>query len=285
MKFLLLVLCTLFVLVSPSWSQSYPSPVGYVNDFASLYSSSFRTSLNTQLQQLDTNSSIQFVVVTIKSLEGVSIEEYSLNLFEQWAVGQKGKDNGLLLLISQDDRKLRFEVGYGLEGTITDGTAGSIIRNEITPAFKNGDYEAGTQAGVNRVFQLLGQSASATPSPPASPNLPFSPDTLPFIFIFLVYFISYMARTREFLAGGIVGFLVGLIFITAIWGIALGLIGLILDFILSRNYKNRHSLGLPTDFWRSTGGFRSGGGWGSGGGGGFSGGGGRSGGGGASGGW
>jgi uncharacterized protein len=274
-----------FVFVTPLLAQNYPTATGYVNDFASLYSADFRQSLNSQLVALDKQTTVQFVVVTVNNLEGISIEEYANELFKQWTIGQKGKDNGLLLLISKEDRQLRFEVGYGLEGSITDGTAGSIIRNDITPSFKEGDYEAGTQAGVNQIFSRLDFNSGLPTPTPTVPKLPFSTNALVYAFIFFIYLISYMARSREFFAGGVVGFIVGLIFTTLTGAAILALVGFLLDFILSRNYKQTAASGKPTDFFSTFGGFKSGGGWGGGGGGGFSGGGGRSGGGGASGGW
>lgn len=271
-------------MVVPVYGVNYPSPVGYVNDFASLYSESFRQNLNSQLQELDTKTSTQFVVVTVKNLESISIEEYANQLFSKWAIGQKNENNGLLLLISKEDRKLRFEIGYGLEGQITDGTAGQIIRNDISPRFKEGDYEAGTSSGVTRIFQLLNYSSSTvTPPPVPKTKLPQIFDALPILLVIFVYLSAFLARTREYYAGGVIGFIVGLIFTTLGWAAIISLIGFILDYLLSKNYKTNLASGQPTDFFKSFGGFKGGGGWG--GGGGFSGGGGRSGGGGASGGW
>jgi uncharacterized protein len=276
----------LCLFLAPALAVSYPQPVGYVNDFAGLYSSSFVSSLNQELKDLDQKTTVQFVVVTVANLGGDTVENYAVNLFKAWAIGQKSKDNGLLLLISKEDRKLRFEVGYGLEGQITDGTAGEIIRTDITPAFKSGNYEAGTAAGVNRIFQLLNFSASISPPPSGIPiNLPFNFDMFWVYALLFVYFMSYMARTREFLAGGVVGFIVGLLFFTLGTAAVFALIGFLLDFILSRNYRANSLSGRPTDFFNTFGGFKGGGGWGGGGGGGFSGGGGSSGGGGASGSW
>jgi uncharacterized protein len=260
-----------FVFASPLFAVSYPQPTGYVNDYASLYTADFRQSLNSQLESLDKQTTVQFVVVTVNSLEGEPIENYAVNLFKSWAIGQKGKDNGLLLLISKEDRQLRFEVGYGLEGAITDGTAGSIIRNDITPSFKEGDYEAGTQVGVNQIFSRLDFNSGLPTPTPSVPKLPFSTNALVYAFIFFIYFISYMARSREFFAGGVVGFIVGLIFTTLTGAAILALIGFLLDFILSRNYKQISASGKPTDFFSTFGGFKGGGG--------------RSGGGGASSGW
>jgi len=103
-------------------------------------------------------------VLTVPTLEGVSIEEYAVTVFNTWKLGQKGKDNGVLLIVAPKDRKLRIEVGYGLEGTMTDGIAGSIIRNAITPFFKNNDYDRGIDEGVRAIINVLegGQAPAET---------------------------------------------------------------------------------------------------------------------------
>ncbi|MFA6250589.1 MAG: TPM domain-containing protein [Candidatus Shapirobacteria bacterium] len=281
---LLLFLFFLAVSVLPVLAQKLPDYSNYVNDFADVYSPQFELDLNQQLSSLEASTSSQVAVVTIKSLEGLSIEEYAVKLFEKWGIGQKGQDNGLLLLIAPDDREVRFEVGYGLEPIITDGRAGEIIRNIIFPEFKKGDYQAGTQAAINQVKIYLAPGAP-TPAPSSSVDLG---QALPIILIILfsglpIYLLAYLSRSKEFFTGGVAGLILGLVVSGVLLGLGLGIFGLLLDFILSRNYKNLKSQKLPTNFWGSRGGFWSGG---RSGGGGFSGfGGGRSGGGGASGKW
>ena len=277
--FLFLAIFFLLYLVTPSRATNYPKSVGYVNDFANLFSSDFRTRLESQLQQLNSDTTNQLVVVTVDNLEGIPLEEYTNTLFTQWGIGQKGKDNGLLLLIAKQERQIRIEVGYGLESVITDGRAGEIIRQSITPAFKRSDFQGGTQAGVD---SLIAYVTGNTPTEGTSQNSNTSPDfgfLIPLI-VFVVYLFSFFARTREVVLGAIVGALLGFIAGGLFWAIICGIIGLILDLILSRNYKKYQSSGLPTGFWSSRGGFFSSGGgkgWGGGFGGGSSGGGGASG--------
>ena len=115
-----------------------PHATGYVNDRAGLLSPSTRLKLEHFLEKFEKSDSTQIAVLTIPSLEGESLEEYSLKVAEQWGIGQKGKDNGALLLIAKAERKVRIEVGYGLEGRLTDLLAGRIIDYEITPRFKQG---------------------------------------------------------------------------------------------------------------------------------------------------
>ena len=257
---------------------NFPKPIGLVNDFAFLFSQNFRSRLELQLSDLKTKTTVEFAVVTINSLENLTVEEYSNQLFKTWGIGQKGKDNGLLLLISKDDKKIRFETGYGLEGTLSDGRLGEIIRSQITPEFKKEDYETGVLNAVNTVSQYLIDPGSIPKSSPNNNNFAdFQAAFFFFSFIF-IYLLSYISRSKEFFTGGAVGAVLGLIAGRWFFAIGFGIFGLILDYLISKNYKNLVANGKPTGFWSSRGGFGGGGGFG-----GF--GGGRSGGGGASGGW
>jgi len=150
-QFVLAIIIALGVLFVPPKILAYSSPgspTGYVNDFAGILSSDTKKTLETKLSSLDASTSAQLSVVTIKSLDGDTIENYAEKLFKEWGIGQKGKDNGVLLLVAVDDHKLRIEVGYGLEGALTDAESSNIIRNTITPEFKKGDYNKGITNGV-----------------------------------------------------------------------------------------------------------------------------------------
>lgn len=281
-KLLFLVLWLVICLLARSvLALDIPQPVGYVNDFAGMLSVSFRQNLEIQLANFDKGTTNQIVVVTIDSLEDNSLEEYAVKLFEEWKIGQKDKDNGLLLLIVKDDRKIRIEVGYGLEPIITDGRAGRIIREQISPEFKKGNYEQGIQAAVEKIEQYLKQGEPAPPEiiqEKSQANL----GIFILVVILLIYLFAFAGRSKRFWPGGVAGFVCGLII--SFWlAIVLAVFGLLLDFVLSRNYKKLKVANRSTGFWRTLGGFSSGGH--SSGGGGFSGGGGSSGGGGASGGW
>ncbi len=126
-----------------------------VNDTARMLSWETIGHLETQLKEHEDYTSNQVVVLTISSLDGETLEEYSMKVVETWKLGVRGRDNGVLLLVSQDDRKVRIEVGYGLEGTLTDIICGSIIRHEIVPRFKEGDFDGGVQAGINAVLMAI----------------------------------------------------------------------------------------------------------------------------------
>ncbi|PLX82517.1 MAG: hypothetical protein C0614_06150, partial [Desulfuromonas sp.] len=120
----------------------------YVTDNAGLLSQSTRLKLEQFLREFEKSDSTQIVVLTIPTLKDEALEDYSLRVLENWKVGQKGLDNGALLLVAKAERKVRIEVGYGLEGRLTDLLAGRIIDNEISPRFKQGDFDNGVIAGV-----------------------------------------------------------------------------------------------------------------------------------------
>lgn len=149
---------------------SFPSPQGYVNDFANVLDADSRTRLNDVITGLEKKTTAEIAVVTVNSLEGMTVEEYANRLFQKWGIGKKGKDNGLLVLICPPERKMRVEVGYGLEGVITDGLAGSVIRNSFTPAFKQGEYGKGTVEGVTQLARFVTGADSGQAFESAHPN-------------------------------------------------------------------------------------------------------------------
>lgn len=281
-----------FLFLNHALAIDFPQPLGYVNDFAGIFSEEFKIALEKDLVEFEEQTSVEIAVVSVNSLAGTTIEDYAVRLFESWKIGKANEDNGLLLLIAPNERELRIEVGYGLEPVITDGRSGRIIREEITPEFKEGDYDAGVRKGIDRIQEFI---RSGAPPVPTEETLEKAADNFGVVIIFLlilIYLSSFWGRTKRFWPGGVVGavlgLLSGLILGALVWRIFLtvffGAFGLLLDLILSRNYKKRKKIGQPTGWWKSGGGFfGSGGSSGGGGFGGFSGG--SSGGGGASGSW
>lgn len=256
-----------FIFVNRIFAVNYPNYVGYVNDFGDIYSSEFESKLNYKLSEFEKNTGGEIAVVSIKSMEGETVEEYAVKLFEIWKIGKSKEDNGLLLLISKDDREVRIEVGYGYEPYITDARAGEIIRNDIVPEFKKSNYEEGTERAIDSIISLIANKDIAPiATSRKNTNVPI---WLIFfgIYIFGTYLASFLGRSKEIWPGGVLGAILGLIFSLALGvGAAIliaffaGLLGLFLDIILSKNYKIRKDKGLPTGFWHSTGGFSSGGG-------------------------
>ncbi len=132
-----------------------PKLNGYVNDLAGVISPETELKIEHFLRGFESSDSTQLVVLTIDSLEGEALEEYSLKVVESWKIGQKEKDNGALLLIAKQEREMRIEVGYGLEGKLTDLLAGRIIDNEIKPRFQAGDFDGGVIAGVASMAEAV----------------------------------------------------------------------------------------------------------------------------------
>ncbi len=155
MKKLLLAIGYIFIFVVAVVALEVPYLTGRVNDYAHILSEETVSQLTIKLEQHETLTTNQIVVLTLPSLEGEDLETFTNKVFETWQLGQKARDNGVLLLVSIQDRKLRIEVGYGLEGVLTDGLCGTIIRNEIVPPFRRGNYDAGITAGVDAIISAI----------------------------------------------------------------------------------------------------------------------------------
>ena len=149
---------------------SFPALTGRVVDSAQMIEPAVREQLTQQLQALEQTSGDQLVVVTVPDLQGVPIEDYGYQLGRQWGIGQKGKDNGALLIVSRDDRQLRIEVGYGLEGVLTDAQSWVIINQVILPKFKVGNFSQGISDGVAAMIQVVGGEPLAVPAHVADAN-------------------------------------------------------------------------------------------------------------------
>ena len=146
---LFLLLASLLLAAGVAWAApAIPKPRGYVNDTAGLLSAGTRQQLEQSLADFQRSDSTQIAVLTVPSLEGEDLEGYSIRVAQTWGIGQKGKDNGALLLVAKAERKVRIEVGYGLEDRLTDLLAGRIVDQEIVPRFKTGDFDGGIRAGV-----------------------------------------------------------------------------------------------------------------------------------------
>lgn len=148
-------LLLLLLLIIPAYAVDYPSPVGYVNDFADIIRPADEARLNDLITDIERNTTVEIAVVTITSLQGEDIDMYAVKLFEKWGIGKKGTDNGLLILVAKDDRKYRIETGYGLEGTINAATAGRLGRDILAANFKQEKYGEGLYEAVLEVKALV----------------------------------------------------------------------------------------------------------------------------------
>jgi len=280
----------IFLLSSFAYAIDVPKLQGYVNDYANMISPQVRTGLENELRAFEQTDSTQIVILTIPFLEGEVIEDFSIKVADTWKIGQKVKDNGVIFLVAQQDRKMRVEVGRGLEGRLTDLMAGRIIDLVIKPRFKRGDIDGGFIAGISALIDATRGEFKVDDN-----NRPQRHDRFSQIMTFLIFggiFLLFLGSISRILGGiggavglplfvHLTGFSLGIIALAALAVLGLG-VGLFIPVLFS---SNRH--------YRS-GGFRPGGGiyWGGGGfsgggfgGGGFSGGGGSFGGGGASGSW
>lgn len=132
-----------------------PYLTGRVVDNAEILKPDTRRRLAGELQAHEKKTTNQVAVLTVPTIHGESIEEYAVRVFEQWKLGQKGKDNGVLVVVVPQDRRMRIEVGYGLEGTLTDAAASRIVRDVMTPRFRAGDYDGGVSQGVAAIIAQL----------------------------------------------------------------------------------------------------------------------------------
>ena len=130
-------------------------PQGYVSDFANLLTPALKTELQALLRETEQQTGAEIALVTVPSLDGATVEQYANTLFKEWGIGKKGLDNGVLVLVAPAERKVRIEVGYGLEPVLPDGLAGEIIRTDFLPPFTNGDYPRGILNGVRHVSDVV----------------------------------------------------------------------------------------------------------------------------------
>ncbi|NOQ41670.1 MAG: hypothetical protein GQ563_04120 [Desulfuromusa sp.] len=196
MRILLHSTLLLLLVCSPAMALNIPQPTGYVNDKARIISPTVELKLEQFLRDFEKSDSTQVTVLTIPTLDGEVLEEYSLKVFENWKIGQKGKDNGALLLIAKTEKEIRIEVGYGLEGLLTDLLAGRIIDNEISPKFKRGDFDGGIGSGVVSIAEAVRGEYTGTGKTRSSKKKS-SPFGLIFLFFFLGPFISRLTGRRS----------------------------------------------------------------------------------------
>lgn len=153
-------------LAGPAQPADVPYLTGRVVDNAEVLKPETRKRLSETLRRHEQATTQQVAVLTVPTLDGESVEEYAVRVFEAWKLGQKGQDNGVLVIVAPQDRRMRIEVGYGLEGTLPDATAARIVRNVMTPRFKEGDFDGGIAQGVEAIIaRLEGKEVAAADGP------------------------------------------------------------------------------------------------------------------------
>ncbi len=188
----LVVIVAALLAAGAAWAAEpeFPPLTGRVVDGAAILSPSVRDQLTQMLARQQALTGQQIVVVTLKSLEGFTIEEFGYQLGRRWGIGEKGQNNGALLIVATNERKVRIEVGYGLEDRLTDAASRTIIDQQILPRFRQGDFSSGTLAGTAAILRALG-GGQATPGITASPNGTGGVPVQAFVFIpfLLLFFI------------------------------------------------------------------------------------------------
>jgi uncharacterized protein len=158
---LVTALLAFLVLLTPAWSApKFPALTGRVVDDAAILSPDTKADLTQKLTALEQKTSRQLVVVTLSSLQGYEISDYGYQLGRAWGIGQKGLNNGILLIVAPKEHRSRIEVGYGLEPIITDAFSSVILQTQVLPKFRNGDFNGGIEAGVDALIQQLSLDTS-----------------------------------------------------------------------------------------------------------------------------
>ena len=290
------VFATLLFLLHCTAAQALEVPAlrGRVNDLAGILTPGQIAALDSKLRSFEASDSTQIVILIIPDLEGESLEDYSIRVAEAWRIGQKGLDNGAILLVSLRDRALRIEVGYGLEEKLTDVRSSQIIRNDIIPHFRQGDYYGGIDAGVDGMIQSVRGLYQGRPRSVRQPR-GGSGGLLNWIIILLFPLMWLLSATGKW-GGAILGAGAGMLLpyslishnllLVLAGGVIGGLVGIFMGALVQAAGRSGGRGSGGPFYWGGGGGW-GGGGFGGGGfgGGGFSGGGGGFGGGGSSGRW
>ncbi len=283
------VIITLALIIAVPFAHAYTSPgkpTGLVNDFAGVLQPSERQALEAKLTNFKESSGDEVTVVTLKNLGGDTVENYASELFKEWGIGQKGKDNGILFLVAVDDHVMRIEVGYGFEGALTDAQSYWIEQSIAVPAFKNNNFYSGIDGVTNKIISAI--QGEVIPSEDRNAPRRASGFNINIFFwasFALVWLASILGRSKSWWAGGVLGGVIGVVlglffgflYTGVIALVALIPLGLLFDFLVSRAYSRGKTTG-HYPWWIGGGrGFGGGGGGGFGGfGGGSSGGGGSS---------
>jgi uncharacterized protein len=258
-KYLIIILLLIsYYLLGNAWGADvkFPAYVGYVNDFAGVMDAATVQKIQALCKELEAKTSAELAVVTVKTIAPLDIETYGVKLFEKWGIGKKDKDNGILFILAVEERKVRIEVGYGLEGVINDALAGQIMDENVIPAFKQNKFGEGLLNGAAAIAQKIIKGEPA-PVPSGSESERFDDWLLPIIItsIALIMVLSIFASgLASGLFGALFGFIMGYIFAEMIGGIIGAVIGFVLSYVR-----------FPGSGSFSGGGWSGGGGWSSGG--------------------
>ncbi|MEK7648589.1 MAG: TPM domain-containing protein [Patescibacteria group bacterium] len=251
MRYCAIILAVAWSFLAPL-AHAYTSPgtpQGSVSDFANLLSSQAQQNLEQQLVTFAKEKNHEIAVVTIQSLGSDAIEDYANTLFREWGIGKKEYNNGVLFLIAADDRKMRIEVGYGLEGALTDLESKHIQDDIVRPLFRQGNYEEGIQKGAEGIMQAI--EGEVLPSPSSRKTSSwfgiiqrYGGEVLFILIFFLSWIASILGRTKSWWLGGVIGGVAGgitaLLTSAWLWLPAVVVFGLLFDYAVSKNFQSHH---------------------------------------------
>jgi uncharacterized protein len=225
MKGLLGFVLISFLFCSVTFGLDVPGYTGYLNDYADLLSKSERQKLESRLVEYEKLTSNEIAILIVESLDGENLEEFSIRVADSWKPGKADKDNGVILLISEEDKKIRLEVGDGLTGRLTDLLSGRVIDGEISPKFKNGDFYEGIDNGVSMIIKVVEGEFTME-------DYEHEQKVEAFFLVGLVFaIIAVLAGALSSVAGGAVGGILGSILGTIFFEL-FGLAGIIISAIV-----------------------------------------------------
>jgi len=217
-----MIFLVLFLNIGSSEAAQYPKPVGYVNDFAGLLSAGTSQQLESMLREFKEKVGPEIAVVTVKDMGGLDESTYAVELMKEWGIGSKDRNDGILLLVSIDERRLKIEVGYGLEHIITDARSGQILDTYVVPHVKTNDWDTALSQGALMIASLIaedsglelnnvitGQYAQQIPQTRRSPSGGVSSLIRFIIFVIIFLFLASSRFGRGILMGMFLGSMLG----------------------------------------------------------------------------
>ncbi|MCS7151588.1 MAG: TPM domain-containing protein [Endomicrobia bacterium] len=191
-----LIILTTILLTSFIFTREFVNnytPQGWVSDFAGIIDETTKFRIESIIIELEQKTSAEIAVVTIKSLEGYTIEDLATRLFEKWGVGKKGKDNGVMLIVASEDKKVRIEVGYGLEAILTDGLCGEILDKYVVPYFKQGNFSDGILYGTAAIAKVIANDAGVELTGEIYQNIKLREQNPLEIFVQILFFLIVLS--------------------------------------------------------------------------------------------
>jgi len=219
---------SLCFLLSSTLLFAIPQPEGYVNDFEGILEN--ESELEEKISNFEKQTGIEIAVLTTSDFEDTYIEDYAVKVFEQWGIGKEGEDNGVLIIVSKEQRQSRIEVGYGLEPILTDGVTGRIQDTAMVPNFREENYSQGINEGVSMIIQILGGEDIDGVTTNIQEDDMEGLGCLGIMFIGFLLLIPNPFVTA--VIGGVLGFLLGTAFLGITGGVTFGIIGAIFGFLL-----------------------------------------------------